>query len=50
MQANGSIQVRTFFDIDLDSLTYRKLDGRNRVPPAGDLSGQYWDEEAHKLK
>ncbi|KAH6650365.1 hypothetical protein F5144DRAFT_588857 [Chaetomium tenue] len=43
-------EVRTFFDVDLDSLTYRKLDGRNRVPPVGDLSGQYWDEEAHKLK
>ncbi|KAH6851196.1 hypothetical protein B0I37DRAFT_414532 [Chaetomium sp. MPI-CAGE-AT-0009] len=44
------ISVRTFFDIDLDSLTYRKLDGRNKVAPTGDLSGQYWDEEAHKLK
>ncbi|KAK4242224.1 centromere protein V [Achaetomium macrosporum] len=44
------ISVRTFFDVDLDSLTYRKLDGRNLVPPAGDLSGQYWDEEAHELK
>jgi hypothetical protein len=43
-------KVRTFFDIDLDSLTYQKLDGRNKVPPAGDLSGQYWDEETHQLK
>nr|ACM42401.1 hypothetical protein [Floropilus chiversii] len=43
-------EVRTFFNIDLDSLTYHKLDGRNAVPPAGDLSGQYWDEEAHELK
>lgn len=50
MEANDQKKVRTFFDIDLDSLTYRKLDGRNKVPPAGDLSGQYWDEEAHELK
>jgi hypothetical protein len=50
MKAEDLKQVRTFFDVDLDSLTYRKLDGRNKVPPTGDLSGQYWDEEAHKLK
>ncbi|KAL2193695.1 hypothetical protein P885DRAFT_63688 [Corynascus similis CBS 632.67] len=35
------ISVRTFFDIDLDSLTYDKLDGRNIVPPAGDLSAPF---------
>jgi hypothetical protein len=50
MKADDLKQVRTLFDVDLDSLTYRKLDGRNKVPPTGDLSGQYWDEEAHKLK
>ncbi|KAM7208531.1 hypothetical protein V8F20_001212 [Naviculisporaceae sp. PSN 640] len=44
------ISVRTFYDVNLDSLNYRKLDGRNKVPPAKDMSGQYWDEKAHKLK
>lgn len=49
-KANDVKQVRTFYGIDLDSLTYKKLDGRNMVPPAQDLSGQSWDEEAHELK
>ncbi|KAK3899066.1 centromere protein V [Staphylotrichum tortipilum] len=44
------ISVRSFFNVDLDSLTYRKGDGRTKALPAGDLSGQYWDEEKHELK
>ena len=33
------LQVRTINDMDLDTLQYKKLDGKNIVSPAGDLSG-----------
>ncbi|KAL6852912.1 hypothetical protein ACO1O0_007460 [Amphichorda felina] len=33
------ISVRTINDMDLDTLQYKKLDGKNLVSPAGDLSG-----------
>ncbi|OLN92232.1 hypothetical protein CCHL11_01454 [Colletotrichum chlorophyti] len=33
------ISARAIDDINLDTLTYRKLDGLNRVSPAQDLSG-----------
>ena len=36
--------MRSFNGIDLDTLEYKKLDGINRVAPAGDLSG-IWHEE-----
>lgn len=34
-----SRQARALDGIDLDTLTYRKLDGVNKVSPAQDLSG-----------
>jgi hypothetical protein len=38
-------QVRTFDNVDLGALTYRWLDGVNKVSPAVDLSGQRHGEE-----
>ena len=43
-------QVRTFYGVDLNGLQYKDLDGMNLVPPAQDLSGQWWDEEKGVLK
>ncbi|KAF4836268.1 Centromere protein V [Colletotrichum tropicale] len=34
------ISARALDGIDLDALTYKKLDGLNRVSPAADLSGK----------
>ncbi|KAK4166097.1 hypothetical protein QBC43DRAFT_313948 [Cladorrhinum sp. PSN259] len=44
------ISVRTFNNIDLSTLTYKKLDGIGGVPPQGqDLSGVQWEiDEAEK--
>ncbi|KAH9907886.1 Mss4-like protein [Xylariomycetidae sp. FL2044] len=44
------ISVRAINGIDLKSLNYKDLDGVGKVPPAGDLSGNYWDEEKQELK
>ncbi|KAI4870637.1 hypothetical protein F4820DRAFT_402853 [Hypoxylon rubiginosum] len=44
------ISARTFYGIDLDELNYKKLDGKNVVKPAEDLSGHVWDEEKQELK
>ncbi|KAL7624054.1 hypothetical protein AAE478_005611 [Parahypoxylon ruwenzoriense] len=44
------INVRTFYGIDLDTLSYRKLNGAEKVEPAEDLSGHIWDEEKQELK
>lgn len=44
------ISVRSIYGINLDELKYKKLDGINRVSPAGDLSGHYWDEETGQMK
>ncbi|RYP78022.1 hypothetical protein DL770_006954 [Monosporascus sp. CRB-9-2] len=44
------ISARTIYGVDLDSLDYEKGDGMSRVPPARDLSGQWWDEERGKMK
>ncbi|KAI2611088.1 uncharacterized protein GGS25DRAFT_181524 [Hypoxylon fragiforme] len=44
------INARTFYGLNLDELEYKKGDGVNKVPPAGDLSGHVWDEDAQELK
>ncbi|KAI2471729.1 Mss4-like protein [Annulohypoxylon bovei var. microspora] len=44
------ISVRTFYDIDLDSLKYKKCDGKNGIPPNKNLAGHIWDEERSELK
>ncbi|KAI0137241.1 glutathione-dependent formaldehyde-activating enzyme [Xylariales sp. AK1849] len=44
------ISARTIYGIKLDKLTYRQGDGMEKVPPAGDLSGQWWDEEKSEMK
>ncbi|KAI1506471.1 Mss4-like protein [Biscogniauxia marginata] len=44
------ISARAIYGIDLDELQYKKVDGISRVPPAGDLSGHYWDEEKQEMK
>ncbi|KAI1179752.1 hypothetical protein F4777DRAFT_398003 [Nemania sp. FL0916] len=44
------ISVRTIYGIDLDKLVYKKGDGLQNLKPAGDLSGQYWDEERQEMK
>ncbi|KAI0392530.1 hypothetical protein F5Y17DRAFT_459749 [Xylariaceae sp. FL0594] len=44
------ISARTINNIDLDKLHYKKIDGASKVKPAGDLSGQYWDEEKQEMK
>ncbi|KAI2783222.1 hypothetical protein F4815DRAFT_384832 [Daldinia loculata] len=43
------ISARSFYDIDLDTLTYKKMDGMRKVEPAHDLSGHIWDEEKQQL-
>ncbi|KAI0536292.1 glutathione-dependent formaldehyde-activating enzyme [Xylaria digitata] len=42
--------VRTIYGIELDKLVYKEGDGLTRLKPAGDLSGQYWDEEKQEMK
>ncbi|GAW15267.1 hypothetical protein ANO14919_046760 [Xylariales sp. No.14919] len=44
------ISCRTIYGVDLDKLIIKKLDGIKKLHPAGDLSGQYWDEEKQELK
>ncbi|KAK4198506.1 Mss4-like protein [Triangularia verruculosa] len=36
------ISVRAFDGIDLDALTYKKGDGKEKIPPYTDLSGVQW--------
>lgn len=48
--SNHPKQARTFYGLNLDELEYKKGDGVNKVPPAGDLSGHVWDEDAQELK
>jgi hypothetical protein len=47
---SAPIQARTIYGIDVDKLTYRKGNGLEKVSPAGDLSGQWWDEEKQEMK
>ncbi|KAK6203948.1 hypothetical protein LQW54_008641 [Pestalotiopsis sp. IQ-011] len=44
------ISARTVYGLKPAELTLRKLDGMDRVPPAGDLSGHWWDEEKQEMK
>ncbi|KAI0885349.1 uncharacterized protein GGS22DRAFT_142605 [Annulohypoxylon maeteangense] len=44
------ISIRTFYDIDLDDLKYKKLDGKNKIKPAQSLAGHVWDEEKQELQ
>ncbi|KAK4190181.1 Mss4-like protein [Podospora australis] len=45
------ISVRTFNNIDLTKLTYRKGNGVEKVPPNEDLSGTQWEiDEAERQK
>ncbi|KAJ9141921.1 hypothetical protein NKR23_g7639 [Pleurostoma richardsiae] len=39
------VSVRTFNGIDLDTLTYKKFKGSEKVKPAGDLSGMWYNED-----
>lgn len=43
-------QARTIYGINLDELELKKFAGTDKVPPAGDLSGQWWDEEKQEMK
>ncbi|KAK7948168.1 Mss4-like protein [Apiospora aurea] len=45
-----AVSARTIYGVNLDELKYKKLDGVNKVQPAGDLSGHYWDEEKGEMK
>ncbi|KAI1269618.1 glutathione-dependent formaldehyde-activating enzyme [Xylariaceae sp. FL1019] len=47
---NYGISARTFYNVDLDKLKYKKGDGINQVEPKMDLSGHYWDEEKQEMK
>ncbi|KAK9424629.1 putative Glutathione-dependent formaldehyde-activating enzyme [Seiridium unicorne] len=44
------ISARTIYGINVDDLTYRKGNGMEKVLPAGDLSGHWWDEEKQEMK
>ncbi|EMR68073.1 putative glutathione-dependent formaldehyde-activating enzyme protein [Eutypa lata UCREL1] len=44
------ISARTIYGINLDELELKKFAGTDKVPPAGDLSGQWWDEEKQEMK
>ncbi|ETS77347.1 hypothetical protein PFICI_11221 [Pestalotiopsis fici W106-1] len=44
------ISARTIYGINLDDLTLKKLDGIKKISPAGDLSGNWWDEEKQEMK
>ncbi|KAI1083726.1 Mss4-like protein [Whalleya microplaca] len=44
------INARAFYGLNLDELSYNKVNGIDKVPPAGDLSGQWWDEEKQEMK
>ncbi|KAF3011634.1 hypothetical protein E8E14_001636 [Neopestalotiopsis sp. 37M] len=44
------MSARTIYGVNLDELTYKKLDGIQKVSPAGDLSGHWWDEEKQEMK
>ncbi|KAI0161541.1 glutathione-dependent formaldehyde-activating enzyme [Xylariaceae sp. FL1272] len=44
------ISARTFYNVDLDKLNYKKFHGMNKVEPNMDLAGQYWDEEKQEMK
>ncbi|CAJ2511645.1 Uu.00g072700.m01.CDS01 [Anthostomella pinea] len=45
-----AISARAFYGLDLDELTYKKVDGREKAVPAGDHSGHCWDEEKQEMK
>ncbi|KAL1901410.1 hypothetical protein Sste5346_001815 [Sporothrix stenoceras] len=38
------INVRSLYDVDLEKLNVHKVDGKNGVAPAGDMSGQWYVE------
>jgi hypothetical protein len=44
------LQARTIYGVNVNSLTYRELDGMQSVKPAGDLSGHWWEEEKQEMK
>ncbi|KAI1456172.1 hypothetical protein F4805DRAFT_246891 [Annulohypoxylon moriforme] len=44
------ISVRTFYDINLDDLKYKKGDGKNKLKPTKSLAGHIWDEEKQELQ
>ncbi|KAI1344028.1 glutathione-dependent formaldehyde-activating enzyme [Xylariaceae sp. FL0016] len=44
------VNARTIYGVKLDELQYEKFDGMAKVKPAGDLSGNYWDEEKQHMK
>ncbi|KAI1110039.1 glutathione-dependent formaldehyde-activating enzyme, partial [Nemania sp. NC0429] len=43
------ISVRAIYGIDIEKLAYKRGNGRQVQPPAGDLAGQCWDEERQEM-
>ncbi|KAK7751028.1 hypothetical protein SLS62_007013 [Diatrype stigma] len=44
------ISARTIYGLNLDELNIEKANGMEKVHPAVDLSGQWWDEEKQEMK